>query len=421
MNILLLYKGNYGATLRGPELRYIQTARELAALGHQVNIGGRSAETKNLATAIKFVPVNQFDYLLKAFLAADLIILHGGGPWVLLLSLLAGLFGKRVILDAYVPHWIELEALAGGQGASTRFKILIKSYFNVLRGLFGALTFDGIIAANQRQLDLYRGMMAPFSLTRDFSRIKVLPFGCEPLTDFSHDSGRQLLVELSDEKISEADFVIGWLGGTYGWFDLATVLSRVSDAITQNPAIKLVFFGVNDQCQAELLALVAPQVQANIVFVPWVDFAERFTYWSGFDVSLVWGAVGAENDYASRTRNFDCLTLGLPIVQNWDDEWGPRLTESGAGCVSDAAQLAETLLELSQSPQKVENMRCAMRDLAPHFYWSRFAKQLMELNAKPKLGLMRRVCGVLAFGLMLPAAFVMLLYCALSKGLTRNV
>ncbi|MFD2405978.1 hypothetical protein ACFSVK_09730 [Azorhizophilus paspali] len=82
------------------------------------------------------------------------------------------------------------------------------------------------------------------------------------------------------------------------------------------------FFGADEFRQAELLRSVGEEARANVVFMPWVEFSRRFEYWAGLDVSLVWGAEGYENDYASRTRNFDCLTLGLPIVQNMDDEWG---------------------------------------------------------------------------------------------------
>ncbi|ART83920.1 hypothetical protein CBP31_03270 [Oceanisphaera profunda] len=289
-------------------------------------------------------------------------------------------------------------------------KTLIKSYFNVLRGLYSALIFNGIIAANHRQLDLYRGMIAPFSLTRDFSRVVVIPFGCDSTPINLSSQGRELLSELSNGKIRADDFVIGWLGGTYGWFDLATLLTEVSDAITSNPSIKLVFFGVEAGRERELLEWVLPQAQDNVVFLPWVAFAQRFDYWSGFDVSLVWGAKSVENDYASRTRNFDCLTLGLPIVQNWDQEWGPRLKESGAGQVTDTEHIAAVLTELSYSPDKVAVMRNAMQQLAPPFYWSRFASQLIAMAQMPAMSVVRRVCGLFAFICILPAALVLFLY-----------
>lgn len=415
MNVLLLYKGEYGSALRGPELRYVSLAQELAKSGHKVVLCGRSAEPATLPSAVEFIATSQLFSLAKAFFTARLLVLHGGGPVVLLLALLAGILGKRVVLDAYVPHWIELEALAAELSRVARIKILIKSYFNVLRGLFAALVFDGIVAANRRQLDLYRGMMSPFTLTRDFSRIAVVPFGCSPVSVNDTARGRQLLAEFSDGKVTGDDFVIGWLGGAYGWFDLNTVLAEVAQAISNNPLIKLVFFGVPAERQLELLAQVPPRTQVNIVFLPWVDFAERFNYWAGFDVSLVWGAQSVENDYASRTRNFDCLTLGLPIVQNWDPEWGPRLKESGAGQVTDAEHLSEVLVELSLAPDKLATMRSAMHELAFDFYWPRFAKQLLSMTELPLLTLPRRLSGLVAFVLLLPAVLVMFLYYVIQK------
>lgn len=410
MNVLLLYKGEYANALRGPELRYVSLAQELTALGHKVVIGGRTAQPESLPPAVEFVAVSDWFTLIKAFFTARMVVLHGGGPVILLLAMLVGFAGKLIVLDSYVPHWIELEALSKKQGRFSQIKTLIKSYFNVLRGLFAALVFNGIIAANGRQLDLYRGMIAPFSLTRDFSRFVIIPFGCNPALLNASNHGRHLLTELSNGKISSDDFVIGWLGGTYGWFDLTTLLAKASDAITSNSSIKLVFFGVEAERKRELLACVVPEAQANIIFLPWVNFTQRFNYWSGFDVSLVWGAKGVENDYASRTRNFDCLTLGLPIVQNWDEEWGPRLKESGAGRVTDTEHVAAVLTELSSSPEKIAAMRRAMQQLAPPFYWSRFANQLVAMTQMPAISTVRRVCGLFAFGLILPGVLVLFIY-----------
>ena len=413
MKVLLFYKGDYGNSLRGPELRYVQLAKELCFLGHHVVISGRSADAGTLPSEVSFVAIKHPVALTKAMWSAQLLVLHGGGPIVLFLGLLAGLIGKRVILDSYAPRWIELEVINGRQTGVAQIKTRAVSYFNALRGLFSALTFDGNIVANRRQFDLYRGMMAPFTLTSEFTRLVQVSFGCSAEQVSEHHQGRQLLTELSDGKISTNDFVIGWLGGVYGWFDFDTVLAKASEAIMNNPLIKLVFFGVSDERQVELLSFVMPQARANIVFVPWVDFNQRFEYWSGFDLSLVWGAQGVENDYASRTRNFDCLTLGLPIVQNWDDEWGPRLQKSGAGHVTDTEQLSTVLSDLSVMPDKLAAMRSAMQQLAPKFYWSRFAKQLMAMTEQPTLTLPRRLCGVLAFVCLLPAALVMFLYYAL--------
>ncbi|GEN29687.1 hypothetical protein HVA01_33330 [Halovibrio variabilis] len=410
MKFLLFYKGHYGASLRGPEMRYAALANELVALGHEAVLCGRTGDNQGIPKRVGFVPVSNVWLLLKAFLRSDVIMLHGGGPLVLLLAILSGLFGKSVVLDGYVPHWVELdEVINYGVGSST-FKLLFKAYFNVARSLLGALVFNQIIVANKRQLDMFRGMMAPFLLTHDFSRITVIPFGCDEQKDWSRKSGKVMLAELANNSFASDDFLIGWLGGTYGWFDLGGVLTEVSKAISKNNKINMIFFGVDENRQAELLAFVDTAVRQNIVFLPWIDFSRRLEYWAGFDISLVWGGQGYENDYASRTRNFDCLTLGLPIVQNDDDEWGYRLEQTGAGLVVKHSDLADVLVELSNCENKVTAMRESMTKLAPKFYWSRFTVKLIESATNSPMSRGRRLVGLIGFCMVLPAISVFFIF-----------
>ncbi|MGL4315967.1 MAG: hypothetical protein ACRCTL_05075 [Pseudomonas sp.] len=401
MNFIFFYKGSYAAALRGPEMRYVAVAKELMAKGHSVTLCGKAGGASVPSGAI-FVSVSRFFALLAAFFRADVIVLHGGGPLVLLLAILAAFLNRRVILDGYAPCWIELDALAAGSGVWLRLKLLVKSSFNVARTFLGGLVFDLVLAANKRQLDLYRGMVSPFMATRNFSRIVVVPFGCEQVEALSIHEGRHLLSSLGQE-FDETDFLIGWLGGAYGWFDLDFLLGAVSSAIVRNKKIKMVFFGVDAERQQELLNKVDSSVRVNIIFLPWVDFSRRLQFWSAFDVSLVWGGQGYENDYASRTRNFDCLSLGLPIVQNEDDEWGGRLRATGAGLVSTALSLSEDLYRLSASPEELKVMRKAMILLADEFRWSIFAESLMRHIERPVISPIRRAFGLLGFLLALPA------------------
>lgn len=402
MKFLLLYKGDYGSSLRGPEMRYASLAVELLSLGHQVILCGRTGNKHGIPAGAEFVPVSRGYDLLRAFFSANVVVLHGGGPLILLFAMLVGFWGKRLVLDSYVPHWIELDEVVGKSSKKDIPKLLIKAYFNVARSLLGGLVFDKVIVANKRQLDLFRGITAPFLLTHDFSRISVIPFGCERHGGHDKANGRLLLARLSEGRICEEDFLIGWLGGTYGWFDLESVLSAISKAILKNKNIKLVFFGADGRRQSELLSFVDEAVKGNIIFLPWVEFGQRFEYWAGFDISLVWGGEGYENDYASRTRNFDCLTLGLPVVQNEDDEWGERLEKSGAGVVTNLSSLPEVVYELSGAPGRIAEMHHSMLNLASDFYWSRFATALEAISVD-SMSRGRRLIGIVGCLLLFPA------------------
>ncbi|MBD9424675.1 hypothetical protein IB232_05030 [Pseudomonas sp. PDM15] len=298
-------------------------------------------------------------------------------------------------------------------------KLLVKTYFNAVRCFSAGLLFDFIIVANKRQLDLHRGMMFPFQLTRDFSRVSVIPFGCEESRNCSRADGRRLMSELGGVKLGDDDFLVGWLGGTYGWFDLELPLRAASEAICRNSQIKLIFFGVDKAYREELLEYVAPAARDNIIFLPWVDFSRRFQYWSGFDLSLVWGGGGYENDYASRTRNFDCLTLSLPIIQNYDDEWGERLRASGGGVIADQSSLAEGIYRLSKDQGTLAAMRKSMAELAGGFYWRKFTDSLLQQVAQPAMSLGRRMVGFFAMLAVLPAVFVFFVFSSLTIFLER--
>ena len=410
MKYLLLYKGHYGATLRGPEMRYVSLALELTKIGHQVVLCGKSGNDEGIPSGIGFQSTNKILSLAKYFMTSNVIVLHGGGPAILFFSIAAGLLGKTLILDSYVPHWIELSELPKKKSKRHSLRILAKAHFNILRTALGAIFFNSLIVANKRQMDLVRGLMSQFSLTHDFHRVSIIPFGCSQNTTQNQSEGRELLIQLSNSKISNQDFLVGWLGGTYGWFDIETALIETSKAVLANSKIKLVFFGVDNIDQDRFLSIVDEASRDNILFLPWVDFSRRFEYWSGFDISLVWGRDGYENDYASRTRNFDCLTLGLPIIQNEDDEWGARLKETGAGVVTNKYHLANDIIELSKSPDKMLTMRQAMSTLAPAFYWDQFSNSLTNTALASVMPFSRRVAGLAGFILILPALFFFFVY-----------
>jgi hypothetical protein len=306
------------------------------------------------------------------------------------LSTISGFFGKKIILDGYVPHWIELDEVISKSKFS--LKLSIKSAFNAFRSLLAVYVFNLVVVANKRQVDLARGFLAPFSRTVEFNRIHLIPFGCEPYKERSRSMAIELLNKLTnkDRAFDERNFLVGWLGGTYGWFDLGPLVS--------------------DERKDEMLSWVAPEHHKNFFFLPYVDFENRFDYWAAFDVSLVWGGEGYENDYASRTRNFDCLSIGLPIIQNYDDEWGVRLVTSGSGVVTDIEHLADELMSLSLGPSRVKQMQSAMINLAPGFYWSKFANKLVLAVNESEMSFIRRFVGLLALLVVLPAIGLFFIY-----------
>lgn len=401
-------------------MRNVGLARSLISQGHQVSLAAKSFDASLFYHELNFVSVRNIYQMFITMLKSDVIVLHGGGPLILMAAILVSFLGKKIVLDGYVPHWIELDEIAHNTKSS--FVLSAKSAFNAFRSLLAVFIFDLIIVANKRQLDLMRGFSAAFTRTQTFSKIQIIPFGCEAYELRSRVEGLVLLNSINKNQLAlkESDFLVGWLGGTYGWFDLNSVVAAMTDAFTQNKHIKLVFFGVLEEKQSVLLSNLPEHLQSQIVFLPWVPFAERFKYWAAFDISLVWGGKGYENDYASRTRNFDCLSLGLPIIQNEDDEWGERLVKHGAGIVTSQHQLSNDLLYISQNDDALKLLKNNMIQLAPNFYWDEFAKTLIKIVQGVKTGFLRRLLGVLALFTLLPALLLFFIYELVSQRTVRE-
>ncbi len=152
-------------------------------------------------------------------------------------------------------------------------------------------------------------------------------------------------------------------------------------------------------------------MDGGLLFLPWIEFDKRLETWSGLDLAIVFGEQGLENDYAMRTRNFDCISIGLPIVQNWDDCWGPLIKDNECGVIVDEETLAETLLELAQNETKIARMSKNMAALENEFAWDKIAGEFLSMNQLVRYGLLQKF---LRFGLFLFAAPPMVLNFACS-------
>lgn len=396
---LLVYKGQFGKTLKGPEIRYIRLGEQFVAAGDKVAIAGLSASEDSLPDGVDFVSVRSKPGLIKAMLAADTIVLHGGGGWILLLSLLAAFLGKRVILDAYAPHWIEIHSSI--QRTASSGKALVKVLVNLARTVMGVLCFDGVVVANQRQQDLLRGMGSALGRLDSFKRIRVVEFGAEK---FETRTRSKDWFKAHAGDVSDNEFLIGWLGGFWDWFDPEPVLSAMASVSKADQEIRFVFFGLDEKRRKEFRELLAGYGgrESSLIFLPWVPFKERLAIWSGLDAAIVWGGRSYENDYASRTRNFDCISIGLPVIQNWDDQWGRILMDNDCGVVGTMASLAEDILALKRDPLRCRRMEENMRSLIDFYGWPRVAQRFENVAELPLQPRYMKLAGLICFAILLP-------------------
>jgi hypothetical protein len=409
MRWLLIYKGEYGTEVAGPEIRYLRLGAALIKRGDQVIVAGTARKSQRVTSnGPSYVSLHKLVHLSKQLFAADVVVLHGGGPLLMLLALLAGLFaGTRLVLDSYSLHWIELHQAHQSGRRSGALLTHFKVQFNLLRFLYGLVMFDNVVVANQRQLDLARGALAAMGfLSQLGERIAVIPFGCDPVVE---QKSKTALIAFASGQISVDDTVVGWLGGAWDWFDMDQVVKSFAASSSVIPASKFVFFGLSKERFERLQAIykTADGTEGALLNLPWIAMEKRLDVWSGIDLAVVWGARDIENDYASRTRNFDCISAGVPIVQNWDEQWGPIIRDHQCGAIASAGKLSAAIESECGDRETLAQQSESIMALYPNFSWTGCAEKFSHLEAVAKRRFHDRILYLLA-GLVLVPPFLLL-------------
>ena len=412
MRWLLIYKGQYGAESSGPEIRYLRLGSALIDQGDQVIIAGAALESPGVAAiGLDYLSVRKLLQLSKQFFAADVVVLHGGGPVLMLLALLAGLFaGTRLVLDCYALHWIELHQAQQSGRRSGALSTHLKIQFNLLRFLYGLAIFDHVVVANQRQLDLARGVLAALGFLSQFdTRISIIAFGCDPVVK---QKSKDDLIACSDGRLAPDDLVIAWLGGVWDWFDMDFVLRSFAASSNAIAHSKFIFFGLTDQRFIQLQAVyeLSRGNQGALMNLPWVPMEDRLMVWRGVDLAVVWGGDNIENDYATRTRNFDCISAGVPIVQNWDDYWGPIIRDCNCGAIATDQDLAKVIGDECRSRKTMQAKSKSIMLLYPRFTWAVCATRFWQLDSIAKRRFHDRVLFLLTGLLLLPGFLILSSY-----------
>jgi glycosyltransferase involved in cell wall biosynthesis len=264
-----------GDRMAGPGIRVTYFARELAKIpGVNVTIIDRNASRNALSRA-------------------DVLI---GQP-------ARGFFkrrrGQRIVYDLFDPLVLELRELYGA-APSLRQRVHLAAEWTRLQ--FALAHADLLICAARAQRAFYSQLQ-----WRDVPWIEV-PFG----------------VDMSEVKRCAPvhDNVVVWGGGVWEWLDPKTAVDAVVRLNRQGLRCRLLFLGRSRPNQevverrredrfSRLLAEGAPYVDAN---PEWVPYRERLSWLRGGKVAIMLHRPTAEANFAIRTRLFDAIAAGVPVV-----------------------------------------------------------------------------------------------------------
>jgi len=357
-NLLIVSNDVVDTKMAGPGIRYLEMARALSKhLDVTLAVPGK---TNLQVSDIRLVTYQEN-------VPASLMVLVNNHDQSLISGYMVLKFPQlkqspsRLIVDWYDPLFLEnlnyythepIEAQ--DEHNSTAIRVM-----NLLAQLG-----DFFICGNQRQRDLWMGMLAANG------RIN-------PRTFLQDDTLRQLIdvvgVGFPERKPAVRPYLRGvhpafdadsqivlWGGGIWNWLDPLTLVRAWPQVIAKHPKARLVYLGTRHPNPAvprheivdELIALAeqSGEKERSIFFIEWVPFEEREALLTEANIGVTFHPIHVETRYSIRTRVLDYFWARLPtlitrgdVTSEWIEQYNVGRTVPPRDVDATAAALNEML------------------------------------------------------------------------------
>jgi glycosyltransferase involved in cell wall biosynthesis len=272
--------------------------------------------------------------------------------------------GQRIVYDLFDPVVLELRELYGNR-PSLRQRIHLAAEWARLS--FALRFADLLIAAAPRQRHFYESLQAG-----DAPWIEV-PFGVDPVRACP----------------PSPDNIVVWGGGVWEWLDPATAVDAVVQLNREGLRCRLLFLGrvrpnahvVERRRESrfdQLLAAGAPYVSANS---EWIPFRERLSWLQAGKVAIMLHRPTAEAEYSIRTRLFDAIAAGLPVVATEKGFAAELVGREGLGIVvppSESRAVAAAIRRLLTDDDFHAACVRNLERIRPRFSWDVVTRPLVE-------------------------------------------
>lgn len=276
--------------------------------------------------------------------------------------------GQRVVYDMFDPTVLELRELYGNRPSPRQRIHLAAEWWRLTEALMRA---DLLICGARRQRQFYETLQsgeAPW--------IEV-PFGIEPDETRACEKPR--------------DNIVVWGGGLWEWLDPASAVEAVLRLNAEGLRTRLLFLGrarpnanqgVIDRRREDrfdlLLRRGGPYVSAN---EDWVPYRERLAWLRSAKIAIMLHRRTAEADYSIRTRLFDAIAAGTPVVATAGGFAAELVEEEALGVVvppEDPGAVAGAIRRLLTDDDLY--LRCVqhLERIRPRFAWEAVTRPLVD-------------------------------------------
>jgi glycosyltransferase involved in cell wall biosynthesis len=355
----------------GIGIRVVEIARVLAEDGHTITI--LSPDGGSVATHATDVLTPQA--LLHHSTRADVAIVEGHA----INDFVA--HAKRIptVVDLYDPFIIENLHYHSTRGS----EVFAHDHATLMRALSAG---DFFLCASEAQRMFFLGALLaagrlnPVAFEHDATLrplIDVAPFGVHEARRRGTSSGGHSVL----------------FGSIYDWYDPITAIDAIAIARRTLPDLELTF---TRHPNAELPQGVAADAAKHVErfgygrfihFVPWVPYDQRGEFFDRFALSLLTFPPSIETDLAMRTRIYDYLWSGLPVITSPAPGTDSLIEQHGAGTVvhSNLVEDFAAAIVAACSGASREAMIAGTQRFVEEHQWAKTLAPLREFCRTPRI------------------------------------
>jgi glycosyltransferase involved in cell wall biosynthesis len=356
----------------GVGIRFLEFARALQTEGHQVTLLSLDGGAVPGCDTAVISP----EQILQASRQADAAVVQGHAAN----DYFAHAVPIPVAVDLYDPYIVENLHYYESKGA----EVFTHDHATIFRSLRGG---DFFLCASPDQRLFYLGMLLalgrlnPILFADDptlAQLLAIVPFGVPPLPD-------------APQKVSSSHRLL--FGGIYDWYDPILAIDAVAIARHSLPGLTVTFNRhPNEELTPQGKAAAAidyverRRFDSFVEFTPWVAYEERSAHYDTFDAALLTFPPSLETDLAMRTRIFDFLWAGLPVISSPAPGTDRLLESYSAGAIlqsNDPEDVAAAIVALLSDRDRLTSMSRGGRDYARDHQWDRLLEPLLAFCRNP--------------------------------------
>ncbi|MBI2214948.1 MAG: glycosyltransferase family 4 protein [Acidobacteria bacterium] len=284
----------------------------------------------------------------------------------------------RVVFDLFDPVVLELPVIYAGR---TGIRGRAHQWIEWQRLQRAMREGDLLVCATPQQFSFYAGVHLSAGGESDGWREKWLtvPFGVE-----SRDTADDGPVEqLGDEPL------VVWGGGSWPWLDPETALEAVERLRASGTKVKLLMLGGRRPNEGVAEAATSGwartmDTNASVAVLrnrEWIPYRERARWLRACSVAIMLHRESLEAEFAIRTRLFDAIWCGIPVVATRGGFAAELVEREGLGCVvapGDVADVAAAIGRILGDAAFHASCVANLERMRERFSWNRVTAPLLE-------------------------------------------